>query len=221
VADQTRIGGTVVQSTVSPNPPSYALPQLDFDATEQAAWQAQRYEILSFSDCTAARTWIEAFGSVPLNVFGTKNYVVRITAVCNLTFTNNVSISLPGSLAIITDGSITTANQITWTATGADRQLFLASRYRTGLTCSGGAYDVSTTNNTNFLNTFETPRLDVLLYSPCSVNIRNSNAFSGQVAATTVNVQNQTTINYVPVAIPGVTPVIGFTQEPQYLREVK
>jgi hypothetical protein len=220
VADQTRVGGTVVQNTVSPNPPTIPLPQLEFDAAEEAGWQAQQYEIRSFSDCTTARAWIEAFGSVPLNVFGTRNYVARITAVCNLTFTNNVSISLPGNLAIITDGSITMANQIIWTAVGNDRQLFLTSRYRTGLTCSGGAYDVSTTNNTNFLNVFETPRLDVLLYSPCTVILRNSNTFSGQVAANTVSVQNQTTINYVPIAIPGVTAVIGFTQEPQYLREV-
>jgi len=221
VSGQSYIAGTILENTVSPDPPSIQLPQITFSASEQAAWQSQQYEIVTFGDCTTARTWIEAFGAVSLNVFGTKNYVARITAVCNLTFSNNVTINLPGSLAIITEGSISMANQINWTAIDNDRTLYLASRYRTGLTCSSGSYDVSTTNNTNFLNAFETPRLDVLMYSPCSVILRNQNAFSGQVAATTVNVSNQTTINYVPIAIPGVTQVIGFTQEPQYLREVK
>jgi hypothetical protein len=221
VTGSSYIGGTVLQNTASPAPPSIPLPQLDFDATEQAAWEAQQFEIVTFNDCTTARTWIQAFGSVPVNVFGTFNYVARITAVCDLTFTNNSTINLPGSLAIVTDGSISMANNITFSALDNDRVLYLASRYRTGLNCASGSYDVETTTNTNFLNVFETPRLDVLMYSPCNVTLRNQNAFSGQVAATDVDVSNQTTINYVPVAIPGVTAVIGFTQEPQYIREVK
>jgi hypothetical protein len=221
VADQSLVGGTVLENTVSPDPPSYTMPQFEFDATEQAAWEVQQYEIRTFTDCTTAKTFIEAFGSVPINVFGTYNYVARITAVCNLEFSNNITINMPGSLTIVTDGSITTSNNITWRAVGNDRTLYLASRYRTGLTCSSGAYNISTTTNTNFLNIFETPRLDVLMYSPCSVILRNQNAFSGQVVANTVDVSNQTTINFVPVAIPGVTAIIGFTQEPQYLREVK
>jgi hypothetical protein len=221
VATQSLVGGTILENTVSPDPPSEPLPLLDFDAAEQAAWQAQQYEIKPFGDCATAKTWILGFGTVPVNVFGTKNYVVQINAVCALVFDNLTSINLPGSLAIVTDGSISMQNRVTWTATGNDRQLFLTSRYRTGLTCSTGSYDVSTSNNASFLNVFETPRLDVLLYSPCTVNLQNSNAFSGQVIAPDVDISNQTTINFVPVAIPGVTAVIGFTQEPQYLREVK
>jgi hypothetical protein len=221
VTGSTYIGGTVLQNTASPTPPSIPLPQIEFDAAEQAAWEAQQFEVRPpFSDCTTARTWIEAFGSVPVNVFGTYNYVARINAVCDLTFTNNITINMPGSLAIITEGSISMANNITFRAVGNDRTLYLASRYRTGLNCATGSYDVQTTTNTNFLNVFETPRLDVLMYSPCNVTLRNQSAFSGQVAGADVDISNQTTINYVPVAIPGVTAVIGFTQEPQYIREV-
>jgi hypothetical protein len=221
VGVQALVGGTILENTVSPDPPSQPFPELDFDATEKAAWEAQQFEVKTFADCASAKAWILGFGTVPVNVFGTKNYVVRITAVCSLVFDNLTSINVPGSLAIVTDGSISMQNRVTFTAVGNDRQLFLTSRYRTGLTCSSGSYNVSTSNNANFLNVFETPRLDVLLYSPCTVTVQNSNAFSGQVIAPDVDISNQTTINFVPVAIPGVTAVIGFTQEPQYLREVK
>jgi hypothetical protein len=35
-----------------------------------------------------------------------------------------------------------------------------------------------------------------------------------------VNVTNQTTLNYVPVFVPGLTTVTGFRQNIQYIREV-
>jgi hypothetical protein len=170
--------------------------------------------------------------SIPLtsNIYGTKDYVVRINAICPLAFTNNDWVNLPGSLAIITNGSISMSQKVVFeaknpnatrlAATGADAQLFLIDVYRTGLLCLGGLFDVTTSNNTDFLNVSQSPILSVSMYSPCAVNLSNQSNFNGQVLSNTLNVQNQFTMNYQPVLVPGVAQVTGFKQDVQFKREI-
>jgi hypothetical protein len=104
---------------------------------------------------------------------------------------------------------------------GGDRKLFLVSLYRSGLVCSTGTYDVKTSNNTDFLNTAGIDLLDVFLYSPCTVSLSNQNAFRGQVFGQTVNISNQVNMTFVPSIVPGVSQIVGFRQDPAYVREVR
>jgi hypothetical protein len=232
VGDTSRINGLSSPGTALDDPPTTTLPQITFNATEQAAWLAQGYKIVPFTDCTLASNFIKSIPTVPDPGTGTMDYVVYINSAvpCALNFGNLTTINLPGNLAIVSTGSITMTNQVNWQAlnpndtklaqTGADAQLFLIDVYRTGLNCSGGAYDITTSNNTNFLNVSQRPILSVSMYSPCSVNLSNQNNFNGQVLSNTLNVQNQITMNYQPVLVPGVSQVTGFKQDVQFKREI-
>jgi hypothetical protein len=234
-SDVSRIGGTTSPGAVVDPPPSRPLPQITFNATEQAAWQAKGFEIKTFTDCTSAKNFILSIPSATNNIYGTKDYVVYVNVAipCTISFGNNSTINLPGSLAVMTKGGISMSQKVVWQAsnpngskllaTGADAQLFLISIYRSGLVCNPptpGPYDISTSNNTDFLNVSQSPILSVFMYSPCAVNLANQNAFNGQVMAKTLNVQNQMTLNFQPVLVPGVAEVTGFTQDVQYKREI-
>jgi hypothetical protein len=232
VGDTSRINGLSSPGTALDDPPTTTLPQITFNATQQAAWQAQGYRINTYTDCTSANNFIRNIPTTPDPSTGTMDYVVYINSAvpCPLSFGNNTTINLPGSLAIITTGSITMSQQVNWQAlntndtklaqTGADAQLFLIDVYRTGLVCIGGLYDITTSNNANFLNVSERPILSVSMYSPCSVNLSNQNNFNGQVLSNTLNVQNQITMNYQPVLVPGASQVTGFKQDVQFKREI-
>jgi hypothetical protein len=242
VNDKARVGSWV-ENAILQDPPTWPFPRVTFDATQQAAWQAQGFQIIPFPTCTgvgSALSWITTvLPTVGTNIYGTKDYVVYINSAtpCTLTFSNNTTINMPGSLAIVSTGGITTQGRVDFKAvtsnenrlatTGADAQLFLIDIYREGLVCGGtstpfapGPYDITTSNNTNFLNVTSSPVLAVSIYSPCAVHLSNANTFNGQVMAKTLDIRNQLTINYQPVLIPGAAQVTGFKEDPVYKREV-
>jgi hypothetical protein len=161
------------------------------------------------TDCTAARSYLET-GTL------TGPLVERITSVCNLNIANSDAINFTGNLAIFTDGSITLNNLNNWNGVSGSN-LYLIVNYRSGLTCGSypGSYDITTSNNSNFNN------VNVAFYTPCTVNIANQNAFSGQILGNTVNISNNATINFKPTLIPGTGNIAGFTQSIVYLREAK
>jgi hypothetical protein len=243
IGDTSRINGLSSPGATLDDPPTTTLPQITFNATEKAAWQAQGFQIMEFPTCTgvgSALSWITTvLPTIGNNIYGTNDYVVYINSAtpCTLTFSNNTTINMPGSLAIVTTGGITTQGQVDFkavnsnanrlAATGADAQLFLIDIYRTGLVCGGtstpfvpGPYDITTSNNTDFLNVSQSPILSVSMYSPCAVNLSNQNNFNGQVLSNMLNVQNQITMNYQPVLVPGVAQVTGFKQDVQFKREI-
>jgi hypothetical protein len=76
------------------------LPQIGYD---QQAWVNAGYQIHNSILCAEAQTFINALPS--------GNWVVRVSPTCSLTWGNNSTVNIPGNLAIITDGSITTVNQ--------------------------------------------------------------------------------------------------------------
>jgi hypothetical protein len=235
VNDKARVGSWT-EGAVLQDPPTSPFPHVTFDSTQQAEWTAQGYQITQYTDCDSAKTALKSFSpSTP-----EQNRVVWINTLipCELSFgTSDGTIYVPGNLAIVTTGSIRFNNQVSFQAvysnsnklakTGADAQLFLIDMYRTGLICGGtsspfspGPYDITTSNNTNFLNVSSSPILAVSIYSPCAVHLSNTNTFNGQVMAKTLDIRNQLTINYQPVLIPGVAQVTGFKEDPVYKREV-
>jgi cytoskeletal protein CcmA (bactofilin family) len=223
ISSVSRVGGLVSTPVTSPNPPSTAMPQIGWTASEQAAWAAAGYTILTASGtgsaaCSDALTKIANISS---GVLAATDYVVRIPVTCDLAFSNNTARNVPGNLAIITEGSITMQNRVVWTATGGDRQLYLISTWATrSCGTAPGPYDITTSNNTDFQNVSESPILTVFMYSPCAVNLYNSSVFNGQVYGGSVNIQNQTTINFSPATVPGAGTVTGFKEDVAYIREV-
>jgi Tfp pilus assembly protein PilX len=227
VGSASQISGLITPGYAQGPPPGQALPQIGWTATEQQEWTNAGYTIVPFTGissvpCTAAKAFIATVSSNPLD---TGNYVVRVTSLsgtpCEIKYGNNSSTNVRGNLAIITDGKITMENKVAWQAVGGDRKLFLISAYRSGLSCSTGTYDVTTSNNTDFLNTAGVDLLDVFFYSPCTVSLANQNAFRGQVFAQTVSVTNQVNMTFVPTVVPGATQIVGFRQDPAYVREVR
>jgi hypothetical protein len=226
VGSASQISGLVTPGYAQDPPPGQALPQITFSAAEQQEWTNAGYVTVPFTGigtlpCTLAKTFIAnvASGLEPAN-----NYVVRIISTgtpCKLTFANNTTTTVRGNLAIITDGAIEMQQKNVWQAAGGDRKLFFISLYRSGLDCSTGNYNVTTSNNTDFLNSAGTDLLDVFFYSPCTVSLANQNAFRGQVFGQTVNITNQVNMTFVPTVVPGVTQIVGFRQDPAYVREVR
>ena len=51
---------------------------------------------------------------------------------------------------------------------------------------------ITSSNNSNFNN------VQVAFYTPCTVNIANQNAFSGQILGNNVQISNNATINFKP-----------------------
>ena len=211
IADSARIDGVESPNQSGlPSPPTQPLPKVYWDAQD---WIDAGYQIYTFSDCTTAKNWILN----PTNTNTSTKKVVRISAVCALSFTNNTTVNFGGDLAIVTDGSISMSQSVAWKGSaGSDHHLFFISAYRDGLNCSTGAYDVSDSNNVSYTNV-----AGVSFYSPCKVTIKNRSSMNGQVIGGTVEFQNQFTMNFVPVLIPGVGDVVGFEQDIAYIREVR
>jgi Tfp pilus assembly protein PilX len=208
IADTLIVGGTTYPSSPQGPPPSHAFPLLCNDAISGVCtalpWTG--YTRTTVTTCAAAQAFLDA---VP-----TGDQLLWIPSGCtNLAIANNDVISFSGSLAIVTNGSITMANRNNWNGM-VGKNLYLMANYRTGLTCSSGAYNITTGNNSNFVNA------SVLFYSPCTVTLNNQNDFTGQVFANTVTINNHFTLNATPVLVPGAGDVAGFDQSIVYLREV-
>lgn len=216
ITGTSNIAGTSTPNTVQGPPPSQPLPQIPWvesDWTDPTVTAPDEpYTVQTFNDCTAAKNYILTNPAPPSGYGG---IVVRIASTCALSFGNNTNVTLNGNLAIFTDGSITFANKNTWTGAGGQRKLYLIDAYRDGLNCDSGAYNITTSNNTDFVSA------DVFFYSPCTINLNNQNKnFNGQVIGGTVNVNNQFTLNYVPVKVPGAGEITGFNEDIAYIREV-
>ena len=110
-AGTTISGGSGVSGIQTPThasaaPPTKPFPQI---SSSVAAWTSAGYVIHSYADCPTAKAALA-------NQTQNGNVLIRIAAVCQLSFTGNSSIGFNGNLAILTDGSIRSANNVHWTA---------------------------------------------------------------------------------------------------------
>jgi len=200
------VKGTKTQNSPSGAPPYLALPQIPY---VQQDWVNAGYQIHNSVLCAEAQAFINALPS--------GNWVVRVTPTCALTWGNNSVVNIPGNLAIITDGSITTVNQTSWNATSSSQAtMYWIRPYQSGLNCGTGAYNMTSSNYTNFNN------LSLFVYTQCTINFANNNAGGavGQLIGGQVNITNQATMNYVPIIVPGYN-LTGFNAAMSYIREIK
>ena len=202
------ISGSTYEYSPQGAPPTQDFPKLCQVAISGVcpAMPWTGYTVTSVTTCAAAQAFLDA--SL------TGDQVLWIPSGCaDLVISNNDVVNFSGNLAIVTNGKVTMENKNTWNgATG--KKLFFISNYRSSLSCSSGAYDITTGNNSNFKNA------SVLFYSPCTVNLNNQNDFTGQVLGSTVNILNHFTMQYQPVLVPGLDSVQGFNQNVVYIREV-
>jgi hypothetical protein len=223
VLGTSKISGGAVQQCQGP-PPSPSFPHVTYDDTyvpqPDPTWTGYMY--LSFTGvgttaCTAARAYIEGTGAGTFNgglglPVGTTGVLVRILSTCTYSPSNNVTVNLNSNLAIISNGSISLSQQSTWTGVGTTRSVHFIVPWPQ--TCSGGIGNISVGNNTNF-----NALVSVGLYTPCTANMSNQNAFYGQVVGGSVVIGNNWSMNYRPIVIPGAH-VSGFTEDIAYIREI-
>ena len=209
IAATVIVGGTRYPNSPQGPPPSHAFPLLCNDAIPGvcSALPWTGYTRTTVTTCAAAQTFLDAVPS--------GDQLLWIPSGCaDLAIANNDVINFSNSsLAIVTNGKITMANRNTWNGSVGEN-LYFISNYRSGLSCSSGAYNITTGNNSNFLNA------STMFYSPCTVTLNNQNDFTGQVFANTVTINNHFTLNATPVLVPGAGDVAGFDQSIVYLREV-
>jgi hypothetical protein len=220
---------SLIQGTSSPStsgladPPTQTFPQLTFDSTQQTAWQNAGWDTTSHSysgasACTNAQAFLTGLSSNA----GPYKYVVRINTACQLAL-SGFALTMNGDLAIITDGSICMTNLNTFQAVGGVRNLMMIVRYGSPVPGSWKCPDnssISVSNLTNFSDLAGANQLQTFLYSPYQINLSNNSGLTGQVYGSPVNAVNQTTLNYVPVFVPGISTITGFRQNVQYIREV-
>jgi hypothetical protein len=201
-----RVGGTITASSPSAAPAPIPLPVINYDS---AAWQTAGYTIHSDNNCATADTWIEG-----LNGSSTK-YVERISPTCTLDLSKN-TITLGADLAIITDGSILTAQKTTIQSSSSTvRSLHLIIPKSSVGSCTG-TQNISFANQTDFIN------VRVFIYTPCTVALSNNNVGDGgQIIGGTVLIQNHITFAYRPFLVPGAGSVTGYNPDVAYLREIK
>jgi hypothetical protein len=203
-----RVGGDVTTNHLSPPPPVRPFPVVNY---VEADWVNAGYQPSTFSDCNSARAFINDTGTPPAS------RVVRISPECDLVWAQNSTINVRGDLAIITDGSIATANNTKFQAVGGGPyNLFMIVPYNSALDCSDGDHDIYINNNTLFQN------VKILLYSRCTVTLANNNSGQGgQIFGGNVDITNLYNLHFFPILIPGAGDVSGYTMDIAFMREIK
>lgn len=214
-----KVAGVIAENTPLPAPPVKVFPKVRFN---RSAWQADGWEVEEYDDCADARGYIET----GFRTAGVKR-VVRITEKCGLTFTNNVTVSLPHDLAIVTDGSIAIEQQTTFQSSDSTTKAlyFMVPYYyhpdteseANKQTCTPAPQgNILVGNRTTFTRT------NVSMYTPCTADVRNRNVGNGgQIYGGTVIVRNQFDLKYQPMLIPGSGDITGYTLDQAFIREIR
>ncbi|MEN3271717.1 MAG: hypothetical protein V7636_478 [Actinomycetota bacterium] len=200
-----KYGGTLTTGYAQSAPPSETFPTMVYDA---AAWTAEGWTATDYTDCTAARTWIESAANA-----GVKK-VVHITGGCTLTFSNNTNVSRSADLAIFTDGEIVTSNNTTFSSSdGLWHNLYLI--VASNASCASNQGTITMSNLTQFTNMY------FFVYSPCLSTFANNNSSGrGQIYGEVVSLSNNLTFTFHAMLVPGNGTITSFNSKVQFVREV-
>jgi hypothetical protein len=208
------VAGTKYPNTVSPQPPTQPFPQITYTATDNTNWINSGYSVVTFSGptaCSDARTLVEGGALVA-------NTVIRITGPnpCTYSNSNNATITLNANLAIITDWGIDLAQRSDWNGLSGTKSVFFISTWPAPSPCPSGSSNknVGDGNNTSFDSYAQ-----VFFYTPCTAIMSNSNNYYGQVMGGNVTINNNYTMTYRPVLVPGYGTVTSFREDIAYVRE--
>lgn len=218
-SEPTNVQGQKIPTCALEAPPSNPFPEIKF---VESLWDDEGYLILTFTDCTLARTYVQGTAAgtfqggagVPAPYTGV---VVYIDSTCVYSPTNNASVTLGKDLAILTEGSLSFSQRSTWNGSGSTKKLHLMSPYPAAGLPSCPTQNISIGQLVSFNSLVTT-----FVYSPCTVSMLNNNSsFQGQVIGGTVNVGNLFNMTYKPILVPGSQVlIVGFEQDVAYIREV-
>jgi hypothetical protein len=127
IAAGINVSGTRYPNSPQGPPPTQVFPKLCQVAIagvcDAIPWAANGYTINTYtgaSACTSARSFLTS-GTI------TGNRVVWINQVCDLSISNNSAINFTGNLAIVTQGSISMANQNNWNGVSGGNLFFIVN----------------------------------------------------------------------------------------------
>jgi Tfp pilus assembly protein PilX len=209
-AGTTISGSGQIDGVESPNSPqpgtptARTFPSYTFN---EADWTAQGYTVHTYTDCNDAESFIEGITS--------GKRVVRITATCQLAFTNDENVTVDDDLAIISNGSFLMDSNSVFTSSGGSPTLHLMFGY--------GGTPPSCTNGIEFKsNSYIDSAIDTLLWTPCGYkNDSNSFVGSGQIFAGNVDFNSNTSLTYKLISVPGVSSGSDlFDEDIVYIREI-
>jgi hypothetical protein len=200
-----RVGGTVTTGHISPPPPKLTMPQIDY---VPSAWTDAGFQIITYSDCSAARTAIAAGWTSPT--------VVRITPACSLSF-NGDTLNMKNDVAIMADGPIAFSNHNTIQSADSNKRTLYLIEPTNGISnpdCTVTNRNIDISNNTDFVGVY------LFAYSQCTVTYNNNNSgLGGQIIGGTVNIQNLYSLTFHPITIPGGV-ITGFNEDLAFMREI-
>jgi len=217
VSNNSVVDGSKTPNSPSGPPPQLPFPQLTYDdalvpPTGATAWTSAGYTVVNYTNCALAKAFIGTIAG--------GNYAVHISPTCALSWGGNTTVNVRGNLAIITDGSISTINNVTFQGVGGTRTVFLIDPYRTGVNVpcpvtNPTPYDISVSNSTSFNS------INLFVYTPCNVSFGNNNAngVNAQIIGGTVNITNQMVMNFKPIQVPAFN-LTGYSVQVSYLREI-
>ena len=177
-------------------PPVYTFPAFikDDEATLNE-WRAQGYEVFrDDSDCNGIDERVR-------DVYAVKPSNTLLLTDCAVAF-KSTTVALSNDLAIFARGGITTQNAVNFkSSSGTRRTLFwivpVSATSPQSMPCVAPL--VKTQNQFNFEATVK-----MFIYSPCKIEVSNNSDFLGQIiGGSDVQVNNQFTMTYEQIIVPG------------------
>lgn len=202
VSDCTKVGGSCFQGTSSPPPSAESFPAFSFNPS---VWEDDGYAVHDFSDCGAAKSFADGIVS--------GDHVVRINSTCQLSWSTG-TVDVPGNLAIVTNGDVLLQSNVEFRPVDGPHSLY----FFTGV----GSSPVCTRGFTMSSNSTIKAGLETLVHTPCSIVLdSNSDLEQAQLFAYSVEFNSRSGfVASLPISVPGIVPVDGWSVEVQSIREV-
>ncbi len=211
--DQATVLGNIVQDAVIPDPPYQAFPSFTFSSTD---WGAAGFTTLVTDDDCNKNDPVNVYNDISSMSSATSPTVIETS--CSIVWSNNSSLVLGSSLAVISTGGFSSMNRLIVSPAGSSPEdLYLV--VPSSVTCSGSTGAISFANNTSI-----SPDVHLFLYSPCNVAFSNNQGTFGQVyAGGNVSIANLFSLTYIPMALPSVSGIgnpLAFQTNIVYERQV-
>jgi hypothetical protein len=200
-------------------PPREQMPQINSAASDLAAWTADGWTVTKFTATVSGKSTCQQAKEFIATPRAGKNLVVVTNCAEPVTW-DNTTLTLGGDLALMSSTGFETRNQFTVQSNNSTLRgfMFIVPADATYITRSA----VTGTNPTQYkptctpqsntkigqINNNNTTSINVawLLYTPCYLGFQNQlNGFKGQLYGGSVNYPNNSTIQLVKFAVPGIS----------------
>jgi len=141
---------------------------------------------------------------------------------CAVNFVNTKTIDLRNDLVIYAKGGFSSQNQVKFTSSGGTHKIYWIVPYDVKSSCSSSnSYGDITTDNQFDAD----PSVQIMMYTPCDINVANNSGQFGQVYGGTVKIVNHFGMTFRPVPMyafdTSKLPKLSYKVDIQYKREVR